>query len=53
MLSEILESLLIIWAGKDNHLPTEEEMNRNLKLLRNEQWFQGLFSEHMELFFGE
>jgi len=50
VLSEILESLIILWGGKNNQTPTEEEINQNLKLLRNEQWFQGLFSEHIELF---
>ncbi|CAI9395098.1 hypothetical protein ACTNDN_15240 [Niallia sp. HCP3S3_B10] len=51
MLSEIVETLIILWAGKDiSYYPTEEQKNQNLKLLRNEQWFKDLFSEHTELF---
>lgn len=49
MISEILESLFILWAGKDSY-PSDEKTNQNLKLLRKEEWFQRLFSEHTELF---
>ncbi|MDF9763772.1 hypothetical protein OKW24_005668 [Peribacillus simplex] len=49
MLSEILQNLITLWGGKDSY-PTEEKINQNLKLLRNEQWFHPLFSEHIELF---
>lgn len=49
MLSEIVQTLLTLWGGKDRH-PTEETTNQHLKILRNEQWFQPLFSEHTELF---
>ncbi|MGA5688155.1 hypothetical protein [Cytobacillus pseudoceanisediminis] len=49
MLSEVLQTLLTLWAGKDS-FPTEEKINQNLKLLRTEQWFHPLFSEHTELF---
>ncbi|APH03387.1 hypothetical protein [Bacillus weihaiensis] len=49
MLSEILQTLITLWGGKDSH-PTEETTNQNLKILRNEQWFKPLFSEHTELF---
>ncbi|WP_057765510.1 hypothetical protein [Cytobacillus praedii] len=50
MISEIIESLIILWAGKDSSYPTEETTNQNIKLLRNEPWFQRLFSEHTKLF---
>lgn len=49
MLSEILQSLVVLWGGKDSY-PTEEKTNLNLKLLRSKQWFQPLFSENTELF---
>ncbi|SDN93058.1 hypothetical protein [Bacillus sp. OK048] len=49
MLSEMIESLLILLGGKDSQV-TEEKTNQNLKLLRNEQWFRELFSKHTSLF---
>ena len=49
MISEILQVLVTLWAGKDSY-PTEEKTNHNLKLLRNEQWFKSLFSEHPNFF---
>lgn len=49
MLSEIIENLLILLGGKNSQV-TEAKTNKNLKILRNEQWFQSLFSENMELF---
>ncbi|MFC5734306.1 hypothetical protein [Cytobacillus gottheilii] len=49
MLGDILQTLLTLWGSKDA-FPTEEKQDQHLRVLRNEEWFQPLFSEHMELF---
>ncbi|KGR82033.1 hypothetical protein [Lysinibacillus odysseyi] len=49
MLSEIVQTLITLWGGKDTY-PTEEKINRNIKQLRDEEWFQKLFSQHKDLF---
>lgn len=36
--------------GRKNTYPTEEKINRNVKQLRDEEWFQDFFSQYIDLF---
>ncbi|KFM99534.1 hypothetical protein D0U04_04115 [Bacillus clarus] len=41
---------LIAQVEASKQMPTEAQINENLKRLRNEEWFQSLFAQYMRLF---